>query len=95
MKQNVAGQVVGAQLVNATTGAAVTTGSTEVYITGDNGTQTASSVSPSGATHKGQGYWEYLPTQAETNYTHVSFTFVNSTAINVTIQIFTGFPQTV
>lgn len=94
MKKNVAGQTVGAQLVSKTDGSAVTTGATEVYITGDAGTQAASSGSPSGAVHEGQGYWSFPPTQAETNYDHVAFTFVNSSAVNVTVQIYTSFPQT-
>lgn len=94
MKKNVAGQTVGAQLISKTDGTAVTTGSTEVYVTGDAGTQTASSGSPSGAVHEGQGYWSFMPTQAETNYDHVAFTFVNSSAVNVTVQIYTSFPQT-
>lgn len=94
MKKNVAGQTVGAQLISKTDGTAVTTGSTEVYVTGDAGTQTASSGSPSGAVHEGQGYWSFMPTQAETNYDHIAFTFVNSSAVNVTVQIYTSFPQT-
>lgn len=94
MKKNVAGQTVGAQLISKTDGSAVTTGTTEVYVTGDAGTQTASGGSPSGAVHEGNGYWSFMPTQAETNFDHVAFTFVNSSAINVTVQVYTSFPQT-
>ena len=37
-------------------------------------------------THEGNGCWSYQPTQAETNYDHVSYTFVNTAAISVTVQ---------
>lgn len=93
MKKNVAGQVVGAQLVSATDGSAVTSGVTDVFITGDGGTQ-GQGNSPGAATHKGRGWWEYYPSAGETNYDHVAFTFVNSSAVGVTKEIFTTFPQT-
>lgn len=94
MKKNVASQVVGAQLVSTTNGSAITSGTTTCYVTGDGGSQAAGSVSSGACTHKGNGYWEYAPAQAETNYDHVAFTFVNSSAVNATVQIYTSFPQT-
>lgn len=90
MKKNVASQVVGAQLNSATDGSAVTTGTTTVYVTGDGGTQASGGT----ATHEGNGFWTFLPSQANTNYDHVAFTFVNSSAITVTVQCYTTFPQT-
>lgn len=89
MRRNVAGQFVGAQLISKTDGSAVTTGTTTVYVTGDAGTQAAGSVGSGACTHEGNGYWSYAPAQAETNYTQVAFTFVNTSACNVTVQIFT------
>ncbi len=86
MRKNVASQVIAAQLVSKTDGTAVTSGTTTVYVTGDGGTQGAGSGT---VTHEGNGCWSYVPTQAETNYGHVAFTFVNSTAVNVTIQGYT------
>lgn len=86
MKKNVSGQFVGASLVN-TAGASVTTGTTNVFITIDNGTQTTAS---STASHKGNGYWSLAATQAETNGDHIAFTFSNSGAINATIQTYPG-----
>ncbi len=78
MRRNVAGQVVTAHLINRTDGTDVTTGSVSVFVTGDGGTQT----SGAGAiTHEGNGDWSYVPTQAETNFTQVAFTFVHSSAI--------------
>jgi hypothetical protein len=98
VKKNVAGQVVGAQLNSRTDGSPVTTGATSVYITGNGGTQTlgaGGAGSPSGfATHEGNGTWSYTPTQAETNYDHVMFTFVNSAAVLAMVQIYPSFPQT-
>lgn len=90
MKKNVAGQTVGAQLISKTDGSPVTTGNTDVYVTGDGGTQTIGGTSPSGGVHEGNGYWSYPPTQAETNYDHVAFTFVNASAINATVQVWTS-----
>lgn len=94
MKKNTASQVVGCQLISKTDGSAVTAGTTTVFVTGDNGTQTTGSVGSGAATHKGHGYWEYLPAQAETNYDHVAFTFENSSGVNGTVQIYPSFPQT-
>jgi hypothetical protein len=86
MRKNVASQVICAQLNSATDGSAVTSGSTTVYVTGDAGTQGTGSGT---VTHKGQGCWSYVPTQAETNYNHVAFTFANATAISQTVQVYT------
>jgi len=90
MKKNVAGQVIGAHLISKTDGSNVTTGTTTVYVTGDNGTQASGSGT---VDHKGNGFWTYAPTQAETNYNHVAFTFVNSSAVSVTVQVYTNYPQ--
>ncbi len=94
MRKNVASQTIGAQLVSKTDGSAVTTGTTTVYVTGDGGTQAAGSVGSGACTHEGNGYWSYAPAQAETNYDHIAWTFVNTNAVNVTVQVFTTFPQT-
>ncbi len=91
MKKNVGSQVVGAQMVATDTGAAYTS-PVMVYVTGDNGTQTAAAAAAS-ATHKGNGWHTYAPTQAETNYTHVAYTFATTGAVPQTVQIYTSFPQ--
>lgn len=93
MKKNVSGQFVGAQLINASTGAAFT-GSVTVAVTGDAGTQATGSVGSGACTHEGNGYHTYAPAQAETNYDLVAFTFTGTGAVPVTIQIYTSFPQT-
>ena len=87
MRRNVAGQFVGIQMVSKTDGSAVTTGTTTVYVTGDAGTQAAGSVGSGACTHEGNGFWTYAPAQAETNYTHVAFTFVNTSAVNSTLTL--------
>lgn len=91
MKRNTASQTIGAQLVSATDGSAVTSGTATVSVTIDGGTQASGSGT---VAHEGNGYWSYAPTQAETNGDHVAFTFVNSSAISVTVQVYTTFPQT-
>lgn len=94
MKKNVASQVVCAQLNSKTDGSAVTTGTTTCYVLGDGGTQAAGSVASGACTHEGNGLWSYAPAQAETNYDNVVFTFVNTNAVNASVQIYTSFPQT-
>lgn len=93
MKKNVSGQFVGAQMINASTGAAFT-GSVTVSVTGDAGTQATGSVGSGACTHEGNGYHTYAPAQAETNYDLVAFTFTGTGAVPVTVQIYTSFPQT-
>ena len=85
MRKNISGQVIGAQLIAKADGTPITAGTTNVYVTGDGGAQGGTGT----ATHEGNGCWSYLPTQAETNYSHIMFTFVNSNAVNVTIQVYT------
>ena len=85
MLKNTAGQVIGAQMVNATTGAAFT-GSVTVYVTGDGGTQAVGSVGSGACAHEGNGYHTYAPAQAETNYNLIAFTFVGSGAVPATVQ---------
>lgn len=89
MRKNVAGQTISCELISKTNGDAVTTGNTTVYVTGDGGTQAIGSVGSGLCTHEGNGLWSYGPSQAETNYTHVSFTFVNAAAITANAQTYT------
>lgn len=93
MKKNVASQVIGAQMVNATTGAAFTS-SVTAYVTGDAGTQAVGSVGSGACAHEGNGFHTYAPAQAETNYDHIGFTFIGTGAVPVTVQVYTMFPQT-
>ncbi len=91
MKINVAGQVIGVEMITAADGSAFT-GSVTALITIDGGTQSASGGT--GPTHEGNGLHTYLPTQAETNGDHVAFTFTGAGAIPATVQVYTTFPQT-
>lgn len=86
MIKNVSGQTVSAHLVSKTDGSNVTTGTTTVYVTGDHGTQGTGGGT---VTHEGNGEWSYVPTQAETNYTHIAFTFENTNAVGQTINVYT------
>jgi hypothetical protein len=88
MIKNTAGQDVGAQIVDASDGSAFT-GTVTVYITGDGGTQAIGTVGSGVCTHEGNGFHSYAPSQAETNYDHVAFTFVGTGAIPVTMQVYT------
>lgn len=86
MRKNTTGQYISAQLINLTDGSDVTTGTTNVFVTGDGGTQATGSGT---ITHEGNGTWSYTPTQAETNFNHIVFTFTNSSAITAAIQVYT------
>lgn len=82
------GQSIGAQMINASTGAAFT-GAVTVYITGDAGVQAIGSVGGGVCVHEGNGYHTYAPAAGETNYNLVAFTFIGTGAIPQTIQIAT------
>ena len=90
MKQNVAGQSIGAQMVTISDGSPFT-GTVSVDVTIDNGTKTSGGGS---VTHEGDGYHSYAPTQAETNGNHIAVTFSGTGALTQTIQVYTTFPQT-
>jgi hypothetical protein len=86
MFRNVASQVIAAQLVSKTDGSDVTTGTTTVYGLKDGGTQASLGT----ATHEGNGCWSFVPAQGDTDAAHIAFTFVNSLAVSVTLQVYTA-----
>lgn len=88
MIKNTAGQSIGSQMVNATTGAAFV-GTVTVYVTIDSGTQALGTVGSGVCTAEGNGYYTYLPSQAETNGNLIAFTFIGTGAIPATIQVAT------
>ena len=90
MKKNVAGQHVTGQLALLADGTDFS-GTATVYVTGDGGAQAAGSGT---ATLRGHGTYDYAPTQAETNFDHVAFTFTGALAASFVAQIDTDFPQT-
>ena len=92
MKKNISGQIIGAEMITAADGSAFT-GAVTVYRTINGGTQTIGSVGSGICTHKGNGLHIYTPTAAETNGDHIAWTFVGTGAVPVTIQVYTGFPQ--
>jgi VCBS repeat-containing protein len=91
VKKNISSQSIGAEMVTAADSTAFT-GAVSVFVTKDNGTQTAGGATA--PTHEGNGYHSYSPTQAETNADHIAFTFTGTGAIPATVQLFTSFPQT-
>lgn len=82
-RKNVASQNVAAQMNSRSDGSPLTSG-VSVYVNGNGGTQSAGGGT---LTHEGNGAWNYVPTQAETNYNHVAYTFVHATGINQTVQV--------
>ena len=89
MTRNQPGQIAGsAQMNNATSGLPVTVG-VSVNVTIDNGPQL---VGTGTLTHKGNGEWQYAPTQAETNGLIIAYQFVASGAVSVVINVPTFTP---
>lgn len=86
MDKNTAGQKIGVQMIDATTGAAFT-GTVTVYITGDAGTQAIGTVGSGVCTHEGNGYHTYAPSADETNFDLIAFTFTGTGAVPQTIQV--------
>jgi hypothetical protein len=91
MQKNVSGQKVGAQMISATDGSAFT-GSVTVSVTVDAGTQATGSVGSGAATHEGNGYHTYAPSQSETNGDLIAFTFTGTGAVPQTVQVYTRAP---
>lgn len=88
MIRSLGSQVIGAQMINATTGAAFV-GAVTVYITGDGGVQSLGSVGAGVCTAEGNGYFTYAPSQAETDFALIAFTFIGAGAIPATVQVAT------
>lgn len=85
LRKNVASQVVTFNLVNATTGAALT-GATVTTKVALDGTQSAGAGT---VTELGTGQYKYVPTQGETNGTTAGFSFTASNAVPVNLHCFT------
>lgn len=92
MKKNVASQIIGGQMITASDGT-LFSGTVTAYFTGDGGTQTIGSVGSGVCTHEGRGFHTYTPTQGETNFDHIGWTFTGTGAIPATVQVYTTFPQ--
>lgn len=72
--------------MNSRTDGSPLTASVSVLVTIDNGTQTGGGGT---LTHKGNGHWNYAPTQGETNGNHIVFTFTHSTGVNQSVNVYT------
>jgi len=95
MKKNVAGQIVGADLVKQATPHISYTSTCLVYVTVDDGDQTLGTEGSGVATDKGNGYYTYSPSAAETNGDHIAVTFLGTDSIVVTKDYYTTYPNTV
>lgn len=82
--KNTAGQQCSARVVSRTDGTNITTGVT-VTVEVDGAAQAAGGGAIS---HKGNGSWEYLPTQAETNCDHLTVCFNAANAVGVNKEYF-------
>lgn len=85
MRKNIAGQHVDAVMLS-TTDASVLASSVTGYVMGDGGAQTTFGGTLS---YKGNGAWQYAPTQAETNYNHIAFLFTHATGIYQLVNVYT------
>jgi hypothetical protein len=85
---NQPGQVIGAQMVDASTGLDYV-GVVTVYVTVDGGVQAIGSVGAGICTAEGHGYYTYRPSQAETNGALIAFTFTGLGAVSASIQVAT------
>lgn len=86
-----AGQPIGAQMT-ALDGSAFL-GTTNVWITGDNGTQVLGSVAAGLCVSEGLGYQSYTTSIVDTTYLkHIAWTFVGAGAVTKTVQV--GLPYT-
>lgn len=83
MIKNQAGQVVTANLVALADGTSITSGAVTVEVLGDGGTKTAGLGT---IENEGGGTWSYFPTQAETNYASVTYSFSHADALRVDVQ---------
>ncbi len=85
MRKNTASQYVSVMMLSAADATVLSTLVTG-YVTGDGGTQTLGAGT---LTYKARGEWSYAPTQAETNYNHIAFTFVHPSGINQLVNVYT------
>jgi hypothetical protein len=78
MIRNTAGQVVNCEVI--TLAGVPFTGAVVVYVTIDTGAQAIGSVAAGAATLKGNGVYQYIPAQAETNGASIEYTFIGAGA---------------
>lgn len=91
MLRNVGGQAIGSQVNTITTGGPFV-GEVKVYITGDGGIQALGAVNGGVCEAEGNGYYSYKPSQAETNFGLIAFTFIGGGSIPATVQVVTVTP---
>ncbi len=84
--KNTAGQYLYVSMVNASDGSAITSGTVNGFRTIDGGTQAAVTGT---ITHKGNGQWELALSQADTNGDEIGFFFTHTSAIPVSLTVFT------
>ena len=85
-------QIIGAQMINASTGAAFV-GSVTAYVDIDGQGQNLGSVGSGVCSSQGNGYFTYGPAAAETAGNLIAFTFIGTGAVPVTVQVATVTPS--
>lgn len=85
MRKNESNQIVHAQLNKRSDGTPYTGLGVSVDYIGDAGGIVAGGGT---LTHLDNGLWEYLPTQAETNFQHVTFRFTHADIVAVIVQYY-------
>jgi len=88
MRKNVASQIIGAQMITAADGTAFSASTVVAWVSGAGSTAVAGTTGAGVCAHLGNGFHVYNPAQSETNYDFVAFTFVATSAIPVTVQLY-------
>lgn len=90
MIRNEAGQVVTANLIALADGLPITTGTVTVKVLGNGGTKTTGLGT---IENEGDGTWSYFPTQGETDYAAVTYSFSHPDALRVDVQVHPDTPS--
>jgi hypothetical protein len=90
LQKNVGGQNFTFALMDVSTGLGLTGASVSAFVTLDNGTET---VAGGVVTEKGNGQYNFAPSQGDTNGNNVSYLFIASGAFPTNVSLFTNVAQ--
>jgi len=86
--KNVPNQVIGVQMTNVLDGTEFK-GQVDIHMSNDGANIVNGEVNFGACVHRGDGYHNYFPSQAETNYDHIAFSFSGNGAITAVVQVYT------
>lgn len=92
MRRGVANQAIGCNIRKLSDGTAFI-GNVIVYVKGDTSPQVQGTVAGGIVVPNAQGYAEYVPAAAETDFEHVAYTFDAVGALGDTVQVYPVTPQ--